>query len=69
MERLTLLLKGLPEKQQLILALHYQQELSYSEISDVVGLTRGRISQIHTQAMLAIRRGLGIDPAQPDITP
>jgi hypothetical protein len=33
-----------------------------------VGLTRGRISQIHTQAMLAIRRGLGIDPGQPDTT-
>lgn len=63
MERLTIVLKSLSDKQQLILALHYQQELSYSEISAVIGLTRGRISQIHTQAMLAIRRALGVDPS------
>jgi DNA-directed RNA polymerase specialized sigma subunit len=47
------------------LGLHYQQEMSYSEISAVMGLTRGRISQLHTEAMLAIRRALGVDPSQP----
>lgn len=65
MTHLTVVLKGLSEKQQLVLALHYQQEMSYSEISAVMGLTRGRISQLHTEAMLAIRRALGVDPRQP----
>lgn len=64
MAHLTVVLKGLSDKQQLVLALHYQQELSYSEISAVMGLTRGRISQLHTEAMLAIRRTLGVDVAQ-----
>jgi RNA polymerase sigma factor for flagellar operon FliA len=61
LEKLVEVLKQLPEKQQLVLALHYQQELSYSEISEVMSLTRGRISQLHTEAMLNIRRVLGID--------
>lgn len=63
--QLVEVLKQLPEKQQLVLALHYQQELSYSEISAVMNLTRGRISQLHTEAMLQIRRKLGIDPNHP----
>jgi RNA polymerase sigma factor for flagellar operon FliA len=58
-------LKQLPEKQQLVLALHYQQELSYAEISVIMDLTRGRISQLHTQAMLNIRRLLGVDASAP----
>jgi RNA polymerase sigma factor for flagellar operon FliA len=49
----------------LVLALHYQQELSYAEISVIMDLTRGRISQLHTQAMLNIRRLLGVDASAP----
>lgn len=64
MAQLTEVLKQLPEKQQLVLALHYQQELSYSEIAAILKLTRGRISQLHTQAMLTVRRVLGVDPAK-----
>lgn len=64
MQRLVDVLQQLPEKQQLVLALHYQQELSYSEISAIMNLTRGRISQLHTQAMLTIRRLLGVDNTQ-----
>jgi len=48
-------LKKLPEKEQLIMALHYQEELSYREIAVVMQLTPGRISQLHTQAMIRIR--------------
>lgn len=64
MTQLTEVLKRLPEKQQLVLALHYQQELSYSEIAAILKLTRGRISQLHTQAMLTVRRLLGVDPVK-----
>jgi RNA polymerase sigma factor for flagellar operon FliA len=48
-------LKKLPEKEQLIMALHYQEELSYREIAVVMQLTPGRISQLHSQAMIRIR--------------
>lgn len=48
-------LQKLPEKQQMVMALHYQEDLSYREIAAVMGLTPGRISQLHTQAVMAIR--------------
>jgi RNA polymerase sigma factor for flagellar operon FliA len=55
-------LEKLPEKQQMVMALHYQQDLSFAEIAEVLKLTRGRISQLHTQAMLTVRALLGPDP-------
>ena len=55
MRRMADMLKQLPEKQQMVMALHYQEDLSYREIAAVMGLTPGRISQLHTQAVLAIR--------------
>jgi RNA polymerase sigma factor for flagellar operon FliA len=43
------------------MALHYQEDLSYREIAAVLDLTPGRISQLHTQAMIAIRAMLNVD--------
>ena len=54
-------LKKLPEKQRLMMALHYQEDLSYREIAAVMDLTPGRISQLHTQAMISVRAMLGVD--------
>jgi len=53
-------LKTLPEKQRLVIALHYQEDLSYREIAAVLELTPGRISQLHTQAMISIRAMLNV---------
>ena len=53
------ILKRLPDKQQMIMALHYQEDLSYREIAAVMNLTPGRISQLHTEAMIAIRALMG----------
>ena len=55
MLRMVDILKRLPEKQQMVMALHYQEDLSYREIAAVMSLTPGRISQLHTEAMIAIR--------------
>ena len=54
------ILKTLPEKQRLMMALHYQEDLSYREIAAVLDLTPGRISQLHTQAMITIRAMLKV---------
>ena len=59
MAQLSVFLPQLSEKQQLVLALHYQEELSYRDIAKVMSLTPGRISQLHTQAMLSLRAMLG----------
>lgn len=55
-------LEKLPEKQQMVMALHYQQDLSFAEIAEVLKLTRGRISQLHTQAMLTVRALMAPEP-------
>ena len=49
------LIKDLPEKERTVLALHYQEDLSFREVAYVMNLTPGRISQLHSQAMLRIR--------------
>ena len=58
--RIEALLQTLPERERQVVALHYQEQLSYREIAFVMQLTPGRICQLHTQAMLRLRSGLGL---------
>jgi RNA polymerase sigma factor FliA len=44
-------LEQLSEKERLVVALIYYEELSQKEISDVLELSEGRISQLHAQAL------------------
>ncbi len=44
-------LEQLSEKERLVVALLYYEELSQKEISDVLELSEGRISQLHSQAL------------------
>jgi RNA polymerase sigma factor for flagellar operon FliA len=48
-------LRELPERERMVLALHYQQDLSFREVAYVMELTPGRISQLHTQALVRLR--------------
>jgi RNA polymerase sigma factor for flagellar operon FliA len=59
-DRIATILEGLPENEKLVFALHYQEELSYREIAQVMNITPGRISQIHTQGMIRVRAKLKI---------
>jgi RNA polymerase sigma factor for flagellar operon FliA len=45
----------LPEVQRKVLALYYFEDLRLREIAEAFGVTESRISQIHSQAILAIR--------------
>ena len=58
--QLAKVLEKLPEKEQMVMALHYQEDLSYREIAEVLNLTTGRISQLHTQGMIRIRSHLKV---------
>jgi RNA polymerase sigma factor for flagellar operon FliA len=60
-DRIATILESLPENERLVMALHYQEDLSYREIAQVMNLTAGRISQIHTQGMIRIRAKLKIN--------
>jgi RNA polymerase sigma factor for flagellar operon FliA len=46
----------------MVVALHYQEDLNFREVAYVMDLTPGRISQLHTQAMLRIRALLNNSP-------
>ena len=59
-DRIATILEGLPDNEQLVFALHYQEDLSYREIAQVMNITPGRISQLHTQGMVRIRSKLKI---------
>lgn len=48
-------IKQLPEREQLVLSLYYDEELNLKEIGEVLGVSESRISQIHSQAALRLR--------------
>ena len=45
----------LPEREKLMMALYYEQELNFREIGEVMGVTESRICQLHTQAISRLR--------------
>ena len=51
-------IKRLPEKERLVLALYYYEELTMREIAEIMDYTESRISQLHTQAVLRMRKYL-----------
>ena len=56
--RLSQALKVLPEKEQLVLSLYYDEGLNLKEIGEVLGLTESRVSQLRTQSILRLRAAL-----------
>ncbi len=51
-------ISSLPEKERLVLSLSYEQDLNFSEIGEVLNVSRGRVSQIRTQAIIRLRAKL-----------
>jgi RNA polymerase sigma factor FliA len=45
----------LPEKEKLVIALYYQEELTLKEIAAILKLSESRISQLHSQAIVRLR--------------
>lgn len=48
----------LPERERLLITLFYYEELRPKEIAQVMGISAARVSQLHTQALLRLRRSL-----------
>lgn len=51
-------IKTLPEREQLVLALYYDEELNLKEIGQVLEVSESRVSQIHSQAAHRLRSRL-----------
>jgi RNA polymerase sigma factor for flagellar operon FliA len=45
----------LSEKEKMVVALYYREELTLREIASIMSLSESRISQIHSQAILRLR--------------
>jgi len=57
-EELVDLIKHLPERKRLILALYYYEELTLADIGMILGLSESRISQILSQTLAEMRGDL-----------
>ena len=54
-EALALAISGLPERERLVMAMYYDEELNLREIGDVLGVSESRVCQIHGQALIRLR--------------
>jgi RNA polymerase sigma factor for flagellar operon FliA len=54
-DRLADAIESLPERERLVVALYYYENLTLREIGEVLGVTESRVSQLHTKAVLALR--------------
>ncbi|MGB5395586.1 MAG: RNA polymerase sigma factor FliA [Gammaproteobacteria bacterium] len=45
----------LPEREKLVMALYYDEEFNLREIGEILGVTEGRVCQIHGQALIRLR--------------
>ncbi len=45
----------LPEREKLVVALYYYENLTLREIGEVLGVTESRVSQLHTKAVLRLK--------------
>jgi len=55
---LTEAISGLPEREQLVVALYYYENLTLREIGEVLGVTESRVSQLHTKAVMRLKSSL-----------
>src|SRR6187200_809404 len=54
-DRLADAIARLPEREKLVVALYYYENLTLREIGEVLGVTESRVSQLHTKAVLRLR--------------
>ena len=57
-ENLSDAIAALPERERTVLALYYREELTMRQIGKTLKLCESRISQIHSQAIVHLRRRL-----------
>ena len=57
-DRIADAIAALPEREKLVIALYYYENLTLREIGEVLSVTESRVSQLHTKAVLRLRSKL-----------
>ena len=57
-------IETLPERLKLVVGLYYQEECSFREIGEVLGVTESRVCQLHSEAMHLIRATIDGKPGR-----
>lgn len=58
LDRVTAYLQDLPERERSIVTLHYFHYLPFVEIAGRLGISKGRVSQLHRRALDTLRESL-----------
>ncbi|NMM85408.1 RNA polymerase sigma factor FliA [Rhodococcus sp. SRB_17] len=48
-------IEGLPEREQYIMGMYYEQDMNLKEIAAVLGVTESRVCQLHSQSIARLR--------------
>jgi RNA polymerase sigma factor for flagellar operon FliA len=54
-ESLVAAIKGLPEREQYIMSMYYEEDMNLKEIAAVLDVTESRICQLHSQSIARLR--------------
>ena len=66
-ERVAPLIDRLTPREKLVLSLYYTDELNMRETAEVMGITEGRVSQLHAQALERLRRAFRENYGEADL--
>ncbi|MFM2121415.1 MAG: polymerase sigma factor FliA, partial [Pseudomonadota bacterium] len=51
-------IKNLPEREQYVMSMYYEEDMNLKEIAAVLGVTESRVCQLHSQAIARLRTKL-----------
>ncbi|MEW5904134.1 MAG: RNA polymerase sigma factor FliA [Pseudomonadota bacterium] len=51
-------IERLPERERMMMAMHYEQDMNLREIGEVLGVSESRVCQLHSQAVARLRTAL-----------
>ena len=54
-ESLVAAIKNLPEREQFVMSMYYEQDMNLKEIAAVLGVTESRVCQLHSQSIARLR--------------
>ncbi|MFN2343131.1 MAG: sigma-70 family RNA polymerase sigma factor [Desulfonatronovibrio sp.] len=55
-DKVATIIDRLTEKERMVLSLYYEEDLTMKEVAQVLEVTEGRVSQLHSQAIAKIQK-------------